>query len=375
MKHLVVTAILLASVVQLTAQTGTETINNAKVNLISGNGTSLFQSQSTNGIWGTGMVVGDRWGVFEDATSAKERLSILPGGNVGIGTSSPSNKLTIAGGVGNTPSILVRNTSYNSTNTSGTAALQFAFANHIGPKIEASKFTRNYTGLKFYTELGYNLPQLAMTLAPTNTGANVGIGTSNPTEKLEVYGGGNLLLRGANNNAGDILFQTNSKKQTGRIWTAGTGSSGLYMSSGDLIPDFTIDNSGNVGIGTLNTSAYKLSVDGNVRATEVKVYTGWADYVFAKDYKLPTLEEVAQHIEEKGHLINIPSAKEVEKDGILLGEMNAKLLEKIEELTLYTLKQQKQLEAQEKELNHQKTKNNSLEERLEKIELLLQEKK
>lgn len=64
---------------------------------------------------------------------------------------------------------------------------------------------------------------------------------------------------------------------------------------------------------------------------------GWSDFVFNDDYDLPTLQEVEKHIREKGHLKNIPSAKEVEENGIQLGEMNAKLLPKIEELTLYIL--------------------------------------
>ncbi len=105
-----------------------------------------------------------------------------------------------------------------------------------------------------------------------------------------------------------------------------------------------------------------LGIKGKLTANEVKVKLGgWADYVFKEDYDLPTLEEVEKHIQEKGHLINIPSAKEVETNGIQLGEMNKLLLEKIEELTLYTLQQQKQLKQQEE-------KNQSLEARLIELE-------
>jgi len=76
--------------------------------------------------------------------------------------------------------------------------------------------------------------------------------------------------------------------------------------------------------------------------------TGWADYVFLPDYQLPTLQEVERHIREKGHLKDIPSEKEVEKEGVDLGEMNKKLLAKVEELTLYLIEQNKKLEALEK---------------------------
>ncbi|PHS07649.1 MAG: hypothetical protein COA88_08090 [Kordia sp.] len=101
--------------------------------------------------------------------------------------------------------------------------------------------------------------------------------------------------------------------------------------------------SGNVGIGTSNPGTYKLAVNGNIRAKEIKVETGWSDFVFENDYSLPTLKEVAQHIQEKGHLKDIPSAKDVEENGIFLGEMDAKLLQKIEELTLYTIAQEKKI--------------------------------
>lgn len=108
---------------------------------------------------------------------------------------------------------------------------------------------------------------------------------------------------------------------------------------------------GNVGIGTNSPGSYKLAVNGNIRAKEVKVETGWADYVFEKGYALPSLEEVERHIHEKGHLINIPSATEVEANGIDLGDMNRLLLEKIEELTLYIIGQEKRIQSLEKHSN------------------------
>jgi len=114
----------------------------------------------------------------------------------------------------------------------------------------------------------------------------------------------------------------------------------------------------NVGIATNPQSTYRLAVEGSIRSREVRVDNdNWADYVFFKDYNLPTLREVEKHIEEKGHLINIPSEAEVEANGIELGEMNKLLLEKIEELTLYIIQQnksQEQLEERIKVLETQK---------------------
>lgn len=103
----------------------------------------------------------------------------------------------------------------------------------------------------------------------------------------------------------------------------------------------------NVGIGTSSfsdgTDTYRLSVDGAVRAHRVKVYTTWADFVFENNYKLPTLMEVEKHIKQNGHLKDIPSAKQVEENGIELGEMNKLLLQKVEELTLYLIEMDKEI--------------------------------
>lgn len=110
-------------------------------------------------------------------------------------------------------------------------------------------------------------------------------------------------------------------------------------------------NSGNVGIGTINPKN-KLDVKGTIHSQEVKVdMLNWSDYVFKKEYNLPTLLEVEKQIKENGHLENIPSEEEVLKNGISLGEMDAKLLQKIEELTLYIIDLNKKLEQQNQELN------------------------
>ncbi|WP_292010853.1 hypothetical protein [Chryseobacterium sp.] len=124
---------------------------------------------------------------------------------------------------------------------------------------------------------------------------------------------------------------------------------GTYYGSGDIngkTSNFAAIDNGNVGIGVSNP-VNKLDVNGIVHAREVKVdLQNWPDYVFENQYRLNTLEEVEKHIRDKGHLPNIPSAEEVIRKGINLGEMNVKLLEKIEELTLYSIEQNKQLKVQ-----------------------------
>lgn len=104
---------------------------------------------------------------------------------------------------------------------------------------------------------------------------------------------------------------------------------------------------GDLGVGTLDTKGYKLAVAGNMIAESVKVQLrgAWPDYVFSDSYKNPSLLETEKHIKEKGHLPGIPSAAEVKANGIDLGDMNAKLLQKIEELTLLLIQQNKNFEA------------------------------
>lgn len=187
----------------------------------------------------------------------------------------------------------------------------------------------------------------------TNTG-NVGIGTATPVFKLQVNGGAVYVSRSPNN---DYLLFDHSSVNTWRtrITTDNTSS---YIIGNDLGGLFNtkvliLTQNGNVGIGT-PTPDTKLAVNGKIRAHEIKVETAnWPDYVFAKDYKLPSLNEIQQHIKEKGHLPGIPSTEEVKSNGIDLGEMNAKLLKKIEELTLYLIEQNRSLQVQNKELKKQ----------------------
>lgn len=107
------------------------------------------------------------------------------------------------------------------------------------------------------------------------------------------------------------------------------------------------DGFGGVGIGTMHTQGFRLSVDGKIRASDIiKVYPQgqWSDFVFEDKYRLRPLSEVEQFIKANGHLPDIPSAQEVKKEGVELGSMDAKLLQKIEELTLYIIEMKKESE-------------------------------
>ncbi len=219
-----------------------------------------------------------------------------------------------------------------------------------------------------------------------SSNGNFGIGTTNPSDALHIatddatlrlssstYFGGN---GGALNTIlSKIKFVNRDQNHDYRSeirgilsggWASQIGLSFTTHSGGQQVERMRINHDGTIGIGTTDTKGFKLGVQGKIAAEEVKVaaYTNWADFVFKNDYDLPTLKEVEEHIKEKGHLKDIPSAEAVKKDGFFLGDMDSKLLRKIEELTLYTIEQ-------EKELKNQKEINKTLEERLQKIEKLL----
>ncbi|MEW4923127.1 discoidin domain-containing protein [Algibacter sp. 2305UL17-15] len=167
----------------------------------------------------------------------------------------------------------------------------------------------------------------------------------------------------------DVMPNLNySDLVVGSVFTIGSYSSVFGENAGSY--NFKVKGNGHftsyLTVGTDNPAGYLLAVGGDAIVEEIKVslVENWPDYVFNENYHLPSLKEVENHIQINGHLQNLPTASEVVENGISLGEMNAKLLEKIEELTLYTIQQQKELENQE-------YKNKTLEERLAKLESLI----
>ncbi|MDW3196042.1 MAG: hypothetical protein R8G66_26965 [Cytophagales bacterium] len=108
---------------------------------------------------------------------------------------------------------------------------------------------------------------------------------------------------------------------------------------------------GNVGIGIIDPKE-KLEVNGVVRSKEMLVESNpWPDFVFEAEYVLTDLTDVEKYISQHGHLEHIPSAATVEKNGIAVGDMSAKLLQKIEELTLYLIEQDKQIKSLKEEVS------------------------
>ncbi len=200
--------------------------------------------------------------------------------------------------------------------------------------------------------IGYDQPTNVLVGINSNgsvSSGRLGVGTNTPMSKihinsaaresLRIYNDGNTAkyLSFWQGTAGSVLDPIG----TGQLWIG-------YDQPTNVLIGVNSDgsaSSGTVGIGTTTTGSHKLAVEGSIGAREIKVEaTGWSDFVFEKDYELRTLEEVEEHISEKGHLPEIPSEAEVTKNGINLGEMDAKLLQKIEELTLYMIDMNKQMQ-------------------------------
>ncbi|UJH68660.1 hypothetical protein [Allomuricauda sp. SCSIO 65647] len=244
------------------------------------------------------------------------------------------NRLTIVLYITMTISVGAQNpTAYTAEKTDNTSA-SFNLKNSIGFWHLSGPRIHEGNGFSIFWNNGtYNR---YMTIVDNG---NIGIGTSTPQSKLDVRSG----LRVATDNSRYLSLNSNGDGNAYVSYSGGASNSRIGFQI-DGSSKMSIMNNGSIGIGTTNVpSGYKLAVDGKVIAEEIKVETGWADYVFREGYDLPTLEEVEKHIKEKGHLINIPSAKEVEENGVQLGEMNKLLLEKIEELTLYILHQDKEI--------------------------------
>lgn len=194
-------------------------------------------------------------------------------------------------------------------------------------------------------------------------GGRVGVGAT-PGYKFQVNGdiaanNGIFSINPANNLA-TVRLQWQENLARIRVGGNGAGaSSGLDIQGPSDTSLLRIHGNGKIGIGTtVVPSEYMLAVDGKIITEELKVQlsTAWPDYVFLNDYKLLSLSELAQFIEKNKHLPKIPSATEVTENGIEIGEMNRLLVEKIEELTLYILEQEKRVETLENIVSSQKNK-------------------
>lgn len=224
--------------------------------------------------------------------------------------------------------------------------------------------------LNYYQE-GSSAGNKGMMITPTG---NVGIGTNVPTQKLDVRGSqylnGTLFVSPTTSGYTEGIRVAPSTNNWVTIALGAVGNSGsnenmwsihrkdnndfsISRNSADGANGMVITKAGNVGFGTVNPTA-KLEVNGTIRSKEVKIEAmGWSDFVFGEDYKLPSLSDVENHIKEYKHLPDLPSEKQVMEEGVNVVEMQAKLLQKIEELTLYMIEQNKQIESLHEKNNKQ----------------------
>lgn len=229
------------------------------------------------------------------------------GGNLGVGTTTPGYKTVIS--------------------NNGASGLE------IDPT--GSQFSEGIGMQAYNRSTSAFLPFQIYSSKLILGGGNVGVGTSNPLYKIVV----------SHNNGVGIEIDP-----TGTQLTGGVGIQAYNRATSSYTPlqiygSKLILDGGNVLIGkTIQQNlTYKLDVNGSIRSNEIVVNTDGADFVFEQDYKLKDLAEVEKFIRDNKHLPDIESAREMAEKGLELGKMDMKLLQKIEELTLYMIELKKEI--------------------------------
>jgi len=224
---------------------------------------------------------------------------------------------------------------------------------------------------------GYSWTNAALTTNSIEIVNNHGTVTnSSPTLVFHRYGSGGPQFRLAADGS-NVLYLESAGANSSRSPVPYGGGPNSYFSKLYIDADFTA--MGNVGIGT-STPNEKLAVNGKIRAKEIKVEaTNWPDYVFDEGYKVGTLQELESYIKANKHLPDMPSAKDVEVNGIAVSEMLKLQQQKIEELTLHLIEKDKAIEkgaslAKDQQVQIEFLQKNFLELK-QQLQLLMKEKK
>ncbi|WP_228464821.1 hypothetical protein [Chryseobacterium antibioticum] len=316
--------------------------------------------------------------------------------NVGIGTHEPHSNLEVADQNGGKITISTAGWSASSANPKY-PTLEFAgYLNFPKARIIATEESGNTNGSKFSILVNdnTNTTNLVERFSILQNG-NIGVGNTQPREKLDVFG--NILAGSTHATEGINALAIRYENGSLNNWGSLRSSAATYMSfgvkadpntaNGWLSSNETLNFSkvamvmDNDGMRLLSSPSQtialnspvamneilKISSNGNallngkLETKELKVtLTPTADFVFEENYDLPKLEEVAKHIKEKKHLPEIASASVMEKEGVNVGEFQIKLLQKIEELTLYAIEQNRQLRDQQEKIQKLEKENTDL---------------
>lgn len=188
------------------------------------------------------------------------------------------------------------------------------------------------------------------------------ITTENGSTVITGPPGATLTLKKPSSNVPALVFQGQNNST---IIESGDDYLTAYLGNARRL---TILANGNVGINTV-VPKETLSVNGKIRAHEVKVeVTGWPDYVFNSNHELPSLQDVKAYVNQHHHLPEVPSEHELMESGLKLGEMNALLMKKVEELTLYLIEKDDKEKQHEARLKSQETLIEELTKRLTALE-------
>lgn len=345
-------------------------------------GVLLLAALSAKSQWNLGgnALTGSEWIGSSNAydlifkTNNTQRMFLSSGGSLVIGTmtTTPTEKLHLPGG-----NIMMDywgtggNLYFGGKTNSGANGMRFSYVNGSNGYFDVR--TSAGSGLVFRIDGGIGSTERFR----INQDGNVGLNISSPLAKFHMNGSA-LFSNIAGNPTSAACIRGNSAYSTATtpdytFWN--NDQVGMFHPGSNMLAfsvsgaeKMRIHSNGNIGIHTLNPTAdltvngsvlvgdpatltmpsgYKLYVQTGILTEKVKVAVAgsadWADYVFAKEYKLKTLDEVEKYILTNAHLPGVPSSEEAVKDGIDLGKMDAKLLEKIEELTLYMIEQNKKL--------------------------------
>lgn len=351
MKKILTIVILTLSVYSVSAQ-------NINFTNLYGNSASepdQYHISNTNTGFGGDWGLDVKWWGGVKLRSSLGMLYLNKWGNVGIGTDAPTEKLDVRG------SLRVNN------------GLEYSFIS-IGQQgndniIADNSSDKNYGGGYFFRVHNNNATDQYVDALMIDENGNIGIG-SKPTAKLDVNGTFRVASNGNSflyNGAADLVLKAPVRGSGGRAI--------VHDEANTLTLNYDGDFTGGTKIGssTIIKNNGNAAFQGKLEAKEVKVtQTPTADFVFEESYDLPKLEDVEKHIKEKKHLPEIASAKEMEKEGVNVGDFQIKLLQKIEELTLYSIEQNKKLKNQSQEIERLQVQNKELKKEYMQIESLIQ---